>query len=240
VVTALLLTELFQDLSPAEMTALLPAVRHHQLQRGEFFYRLGDDATHAWVLLDGHAKMVVPTPDGDETVLDVMAPGQLFGMPALFSSTRHRIGESLATEPCRALSIERSQLLRFLEHHPAAMRRALARLADLVREHAEAMTYAAHEDLRGRVARRLLDLAGMFGTRTAGGVRIGARVSQETLGGMVGATRSKVNQALASLAASGAVEVDRGVVTILDPERLRLDYPDWLNPSGRPPISRGA
>lgn len=235
-VSVLLSTDLFQDLSPAELASLLPAVRLRRLARGEYFYRVPDEAIQLWVLIEGQAKMVVPTPDGDETVLDVMVPGQVFGMPALFATWKHRIGESVATQPCLALSIERDPLIAFLHQHPAAMTRTLARLADLVREYAEAMTYAAHEDLRGRVARRLLDLAGLFGE----GDRITARVSQETLGGMVGATRSKVNEALAALASSGYIAITNGMVAILDPARLRREYPDWLNPNGRPPVSRGA
>lgn len=236
----LLRSELFQDLSPAELQSLLPVVRVHRVGKGDWFYRVGEEAVRLWVLISGQARMTVPTPDGEETVLDVMVPGQTFGMPALFATTRHRIGESVATEPCVALSIERDPLVKFLHEHPRAMTRTLARLADLVREYAEAMTYSAHEDLRGRVARRLLDLAALAGEGEERSVRIGARISQEVLGGMVGATRAKVNQALASLAAEGYVKMQRGFVTIADPDALRRAYPDWLNPDGRPPVSRGA
>src|SRR6202011_3675602 len=182
-------------------------------------------STHLWVLISGQGKMSMPGPDGDETVLGVMLPGQLFGLPGLLATTTERVGLSVATEPCIALSIEGKALLAFLEHHPPAMRRTLARLADLVREYAEAMVLAAHEDLRGRVARRLLDLALLHGEPGAQGVRIGARVPQEVLGAMVGASRAKVNRALTALAADGHVRVDAGVITLLDPDRLRRDHP---------------
>jgi CRP-like cAMP-binding protein len=51
-----------------------------------------------WVLISGQAQMTMLTPDGDETVLDVMLPGELFGLPGLFASTADRVGESVATE----------------------------------------------------------------------------------------------------------------------------------------------
>jgi CRP-like cAMP-binding protein len=116
----------------------------------------------------------------------------------------------------------------------------LTRLADLVREYAEAMMLAAHDDLSGRVARRLLDLAGLHGEADATGVRITARVPQETLGAMIGATRAKVNRALAELAADGHIRVDAGVITLLDAEQLRRDHPDWFTTTDRPRVSRGA
>jgi len=200
-VELLLAADLFQDLTPAAVESLCcPPSGRQRLERGAYFYRVGEPSVHAWLLISGQGRMSMPTPDGDETVLDVMVPGQLFGLPGLFSSTSHRVGSSVATQPSEALSIERDALAAFLERHPAAMRRALTRLADLVREYAEAMALAAHEDLRGRVARRLLDLAGLAGHEDTGGIRIAARLTQETLGGMVGATRAKVNRALADLA----------------------------------------
>lgn len=238
-VTILLQTDLLQDLSPAELEPLLPAVHRRRLERGAYFYRVGEEAKEAWVLVQGQAKMVMPTPAGDEIVLDVMVPGQLFGLPAIFATQSNRIGDSIATEACVALAIDGRSLVEFLARHPAATRRALARLADLVREYAEAILYIAHEDLRGRLARRLLDLAEIIGEEGGPGRRIPARISQETLAGMVGATRSKVNRALAALVASGHVSVQEGLIVVSDPERLRHDYPDWLA-AGRPSVSRGA
>jgi CRP-like cAMP-binding protein len=239
-VELLLATDLFQDLTPAAVESLLPAVKRRQLERGAHFYRVGEPSVHAWLLISGQGKMSMPTPDGDETVLDVMVPGQLFGLPGLFSSTSNRVGSSMATQPSVALSIEREALAAFLERHPAAMRRTLTRLADLVREYAEAMALAAHEDLRGRVARRLLDLAGLTGDVETGGVRIGAKLTQETLGAMVGGTRAKVNRALADLAADGHIRVDASVITLLDPERLHAEHPDWFRTRDSRPTSRGA
>jgi len=239
-VEVLLGTDLFQDVTPAELGSLLLAVRRHRLARGEYFYRVGEPSTRLWVLVSGQAKMAMITPDGDETVLDVMLPGQLFGLPGLFSSTAHRVGESVATEPSVAVSIERDALMVFLERHPAAMRRTLTRLADLVREYAEALMLAAHDDLRGRVARRLLDLAGLHGEQDENGVRIGARVTQETLGAMIGASRAKVNRALAEFVAQGHIRNDAGVITILKADQLRREHSDWSGAKDRPPVPRGA
>ena len=239
-VEVLLATDLFQDLTPAELGSLLPAVRRHRVDQGAYFYRIGEPSVQAWVLISGQAKMTMLTPDGDETVLDVMLPGDLFGLPGLFASTTHRVGGSMATEPCVALSIQGDSLLALVERHPAVMRRMLMRLADLVRVYAEAMVLSAHDDLRGRLARRLLDLAGLHGEADPKGVRIEARVPQETLGAMIGASRSKVNRALAELADDGHISIEGGVITLLDADRLRRDHPDWFAETDRPPVSRGA
>jgi CRP-like cAMP-binding protein len=239
-VEVLLGTNLFHDLTPAELSSLLSSVSRQRLNKGAYFYRVGERSERAWVLISGQAKMTMLTPDGDETVLDVMLPGELFGLPGLFSSTDHRVAESVATEPCEALSIEGRALAEFVERNPVVMRRTLTRLADLVREYAEAIALAAHDGLRGRVARRLLDLAGLHGEQDQSGVRIGAKVPQDTLAAMVGASRAKVNRALAELIAQGHIRLDAGVITLLDADRLRADHPDWFATTHRPRVSRGA
>jgi CRP-like cAMP-binding protein len=80
----------------------------------------------------------------------------------------------------------------------------------------------------------------MHGEESTDGIRISIRVSQETLGAMVGATRAKVNRALADLAADGHLRIDGGVITLLDPPRLRREYPDWSTAKANPTVSRGA
>src|SRR5260370_15288106 len=122
-------------------------------------------------------------------VLDVMLPGELFGLPGLFSGTADRVGESMATEPSVALSIERDALVVFLERHPPAMRRTQARLSDLVREYAQAMMLSTNADLGHRVARLLHDLADLYGEPAANAVRICAPVSREALEAIAGASR---------------------------------------------------
>jgi hypothetical protein len=57
---------------------------------------------------------------------------------------------------------------------------------------------------------------------------------------MVGASRAKVNRALADLAADGHVRVNAGVITLLDPVRLRQDHPDWFIDPRTRSVSRGA
>lgn len=239
-VEVLLNTYLFRDLNPAGLGSLLPFVHRQRLRRGSYFYRIGEPSEQLWVLVSGQVKMLMLTPEGEETVLDVVMPGEMFGLPGLFSSDRRRIGESVATEPCVALSIEREALTRFLGHHPAAMGRLVTRLADLVREYAEAIALAAHDDLRGRVVRRLLDLAALHGESRPEGIRIGARISQETLAGMIGASRPKVNRALTELVADGHISLDAGWLTILDAARMRRDHPEWFTAEDSPAISRGA
>ena len=233
-------TELFRGFDASELAPLLPGIRAQELRRGGYFYRLGEDPHSVYLLIAGQATMNIPTPNGEEVVLDIVVPGQIFGLPGVFSDARHRVAETVATEPCLALEIQREVFIAFLDRHRSAMHHVLARLAQLVREYSELITELASEDLRERVARRLLALAGSYGQDVHGATRLAFKVPQATLAGMVGASRSKVNRVLADLVADGYIDLGDGVVTVSNAAGLVAAYPAWLHPGGRPPASRGA
>lgn len=62
-------------------------------------------------------------------------------------------------------------------------------------------------DVNGRIARKLLDLAGRHGQAVTGGVRIEVRLPQAELAAMVGASRENVNRSLGQLVTLGALSM---------------------------------
>src|SRR5437764_1411537 len=79
---------------------------------------------------------------------------------------------------------------------------------------------AAESRAKGRVAKNLLQMAGKFGTRDGGVLRVTHDLTQEELAQLVGASRETVNKALADFASRGWLRLDGKSVIILDPERL--------------------
>jgi CRP-like cAMP-binding protein len=63
-------------------------------------------------------------------------------------------------------------------------------------------------------------MAGRFGTRDGGVLRVTHDLTQEELAQLVGASRETVNKALADFASRGWLRLDGKSVIILDPERL--------------------
>jgi CRP-like cAMP-binding protein len=99
--------------------------------------------------------------------------------------------------------------------------RLLATLVDQIRSKDDELAEVAFLDLPGRLAHKLLQLAERHGEPVAGGVRISVRVPQGELAAMTGSSRENVNRTLARFVTSGAVAIDRGSITILDPDALR-------------------
>ena len=71
-----------------------------------------------------------------------------------------------------------------------------------------------------RLAKRLLDLAKIYGREDGSSIRIEIKLSQEALGNLIGTSRVSVNQQLGAWKSQGLVSVDKSIVTLLEPTRI--------------------
>ena len=223
-VQALLQTYLFQDLSPAEVEGLAQAATARNLARGDHALRIGDRADEVWIIVAGKLKEYRLDPAGNEYVSELMGPGQVFGEPGIFSSERTRVVNVVALEHSTVLTIPRDGLFKFLIAHPPALLRLLEGLASEARMPLPAVTMMAYSSLLERVIAKLLQLSQWEETSKNDGV-VELHLSQSLLASMVGATREKVNRALASLVDEGLVRLEYRRMLLLDIEALRRLVP---------------
>jgi CRP/FNR family transcriptional regulator len=225
-VHALLSSFLLQDLSPGELEPLLQHVQTVDLAPGDYLFHAGDEADEAWVLASGQARLGIPSEGGDELVIEVLVPPDLVGLIGVFSKSRVRQAEVVATEACRLYRVPAGPLRTLMQSHPAVMWRAMERLSEIVRSYSDSLIALAYEDLTLRVARRLVDLCDIHGEQVDSGIRIPLKVSQTTLAGMVGATREGVNRTLGTLVRKGILRTDSGAITVTDMKGLRKSAGD--------------
>lgn len=72
----------------------------------------------------------------------------------------------------------------------------------------------------GRVAARLVELAGRYGEASARGVRITLPLCQEQLAGSTGASREAVSKALRTMRELDWVQTERRQITVRDVDAL--------------------
>ncbi len=206
----------FQDMPAAELEALLPDLRTHEVAAGSLVWRQGDPADTLWFVVSGHVSGVMTSVDGEQVVVEVAGEGESFGAPTLFLNGGVRLVDVLALAPATLLSLRREPLLGFLERHPAALRRMLESMSMQVVAQAVQVTQVAFLDVRGRVAYQLLRLAREYGEPDPDGIRIPFRMSQATLAGMVASSRETVNRALGGFATTGVVTQRAGFFVVRD------------------------
>jgi CRP/FNR family cyclic AMP-dependent transcriptional regulator len=212
---------LFATLDDPELTQLAAVSRERTCPVGEVLVRQGDGAGDLFSVLKGRLKVESVDGGGDEVLLSVLGPGDVFGEIALLDD-KPRSATVVAVEPCRLLVLPRASFRQLLGQFPTLAMRLMQVMASHVRRLSERTQDAASLDVRARLAKRLLAIADKFGVPGGGEtIRITVRLSQRELGRMVGATREMVNKCLQEWKDRKIVVTIGRVLTIVNAGRLR-------------------
>lgn len=201
--TALLAeSELFADLNPGELERILADAHTVQLGRNEVLFNQGDPAEALYGVRGGRVAITLQSPDGRESVLALMEPGDMFGDMPLFDG-EPRSAAARALEASDLLYVPYPPIRAVLEERPALLWTVVAMLSRRLRSTDAALADSVFLDVTGRTAKRLLELAGDADS-------FALPITQEELAGLVGASRERVNKAISAFIRLGwLAQVDR-------------------------------
>jgi CRP-like cAMP-binding protein len=211
---------LFDGLSAAEVSALLQLTTRKKLRARQVLCRRGDPGGQLHGVLSGRLRVISEGDDGREAILNLIDPGDVIGEISLLDS-RPRSASVEAVEDSVLLSLHRRDLLPFFERNPKAAMKLASVLATHVRRLSELVEDTVFLGLPSRLAKKLLSLAQRYGKDTPEGLLIDLRLPQHELGELVGTSRESINKQLRQWAEEGLVRVERGYVTLTNPDRLQ-------------------
>jgi CRP/FNR family transcriptional regulator, cyclic AMP receptor protein len=201
--------ELFSALPDSARAKLRTRASVRTFERNEILFNQGDPASEMFVVESGRIAIATKAPDGRESVVAVLEDGGLIGEMGLFDGAA-RSADARALVASRLYVLEYAAVREALEANPEVLWVIVRLLARRLRATDEALADAVFLDVPGRTAKRLLELAGDLD-------EFKLPVTQEELAAMVGASRERVNKALALFSRLGWVEVKgRGRYKFLD------------------------
>jgi CRP/FNR family transcriptional regulator, cyclic AMP receptor protein len=175
-----------------------------------------------YVLLKGSVKVYLTHTDGSEVILAILGTGEVLGEMSLADSLGRSASVS-TLEDSTFLWMDRKTFLSSMEEVPAITRNLLGILSRRLRLADTHTRSLASLDVHGRVAAQLLAFAHEYGEPVSdgGGTLIPLRLTQTDLGGLVGASRVRVNQALGYYRRRSEISLDKeGRITVHDEEAL--------------------
>ena len=207
-------TILFAGLDDDALAKVVEAGRDLEMLRGDVLFREGDDPDELFVVLSGRIAIANKSIDGRESMVALMEEGDLFGEMGLFDG-RGRSAEARALETSVVTAVPYGPVRSLYEDDPALLWRVVAMLAGRLRTMDTALADSVFLDVTGRTAKRLLDLAGEED-------EFSLPITQEELAGMVGASRERVNKAIASFIRLGWIEQIDRTYRITNREQLTI------------------
>ena len=205
-------SDLFKDLTDDELDSIVAVATTRELRRGDVLFTEEDDSTELFLVEDGRIAMTQRSLDGRESVIALMERGDMFGEMPLFDGLG-RSAEARALEKSSVTSITYEPLRALYETRPRLLWNVVEMLSQRLRSTDAALADSVFLDVTGRTAKRLLELAGDQDSFVL-------PITQEELAGMVGASRERVNKAIASFVRLGWIDQRDRRYQITDREQL--------------------
>ncbi len=182
--------DLFAGFTPDELARVTASAEVRELLRGDLLFEENGEPDELHVVTEGRIAISKRSIDGRESMVALMERGDLFGEMPLFDGLG-RSAEARALEPSEVIVIPYQPLREIYTGRPALLWDVVRLLAGRLRNTNIALTDSMFLDVTGRTAKRLLEQAGDADMFTL-------PITQEELAGMVGASRERVNKAIAS------------------------------------------
>jgi len=188
-------SELFGTFGPDAIASLVDQARRVRYARNEQVFAEGDPAGHLYIVETGLVSISSRATDGRESMVALMENGDLFGEMGLFDGLGRSAG-ARALEAASLLSVPYPAVRACFDAHPELLWPVVAFLSRRLRVTDASLADAMLLDVPARTAKRLLELAGDEDEFVL-------PLTQEELASLVGASRERVNKAIASFVRLG-------------------------------------
>jgi CRP-like cAMP-binding protein len=210
---------IYQGLTDQALAEVIHQSRTRCVKKDGFFFMQGDSADRLYVLIEGRAKLCQMTADGQQVILKIVGPWQMFGGLALVGGEEYPVC-ALAAEDSRALTWSTAVLTDLLHRYPLLSLNATRWMSSHVKETQQLFTQLATERVEQRVARTLLRLTAQMGMKRPDGVLLDFALTRQDLAEMSGTTLYTVSRILSQWKKDGLIETGR--------ERVLVKYPHGL------------
>ena len=212
---------IFEKMSDAALDQILSRAASRRYAQGEAVFEQGGPATAFFVLLHGRLKVTQLTVDGQQVIVRMVNPGDLFGIARALQRTDYP-GTATAASESVALSWPMDLWGPFMEAHPTLAVNAMHTVGGRLQEAHTRLREMATEEVERRVAHAVLRLVQQSGKKEASGIRIDFPVSRQDIAEMTGTTLHTVSRILSAWEGVGLVEGGRQKLLVRDPHRLLL------------------
>jgi CRP/FNR family cyclic AMP-dependent transcriptional regulator len=199
-------TALFGALSQADRLLVAGRLRTVTFKTGQTIFARGDAGKEIFIVAEGRVRLAVLSPEGRALAFKLAGPGDMFGEVAVLDGGP-RSADAVALTRVVALTLSQTRVEQLLASNTRISRAAISYLCSRLRQTSEQAEAIALHSIEARIARYLLArLKVRDAANETAKINIDLGLTQGELASLIGASRQKVNAALAALEAVGALK----------------------------------
>lgn len=217
---AIAVVPLFRNLTPEQRTKIAVYLKPQKYQAGDTIVHQNTPGDAMYIIADGKVKVSVRLEEA-ETIITFLTGGEFFGELAVLEGGK-RSADVIAMESTKVYMLPAEDFLQCMMQMPEITLALLKELSARLRRSTLWIQTLARQDIYGRIAQKLLQLADMHGVPSGEGRLIPMRLTQNDIAGFVGASRESVNKVMGYFRNKGFISVDSSslYITVHNPAAL--------------------
>lgn len=194
--------------------------RTRRVSRDTRIFDQGERAGRAHALLAGAVRITQAGSDGEEILIRLIGPGEIFGCVPLLTDGLYP-ADATAIVDSVEISWDPANLLELMEQHSSVAINMVAILGKRISEAQERLRELATQSADRRIARTLTRLVDQAGRPTDEGMRIDFPLRRKDIADMAGTTLHTVSRILAKWERQGLLASRKQYLIIPSPELFR-------------------
>ena len=228
--------ELFKQVSDNDLAWLESSSTMKSFKRGESVYLPEDQSDGILLVASGRVKICHTTPQGKQSILGFVDPGEVFGELALLDNSS-RTHTAQAAEKTQLVLVPRKELLSIVQKYPSIVL-GVTKLIGLRRQRVERrLRNLLFRSNRDRLIHLLLELAEKYGQLQPDGIHLKIRLSHQEMASIIGSTRETVTVVLGQLKGEDLLQISRRRIVLLSLEKLAKEVSEPV-PQLKPVVAR--
>ena len=208
-------SDIFSSMSHEEMERLAHLSTMCEFSKGSTVYLPDEPSEHVYLLKEGAIKISRLGMGGDEIILDIIAPGEIFGeMSLLGEDSRSNIAQ--AVDNSLICSIKKDDFFGFFTAHKDLAFKVMKLVGLKMVEIETRLEELAYCSVPERIALLLVRMVKRHGVKVDGGIKIRPRLTHRDIAFLIGASRETVTEQLNQMKSQGIIDTSFMSITVRD------------------------
>jgi CRP-like cAMP-binding protein len=210
-----------EGLEKSAIESIVAAAQVRQIAAKRTILTEGEPASHLFLLRTGQARYYKLTKTGNEILLHLLLPGDVFGLGTLLKHPPDYLGSGETLSDCELLAWEHTCIRKLAKDYPQLAENALRIVVSYLKSYSDRHAGLVATSAQQRLAAALLNLGHRTGRVNPHGVEVEATNAQ--LSALADLSPFTTSRVLGRWKRDGSVSKARGKVLIHSPEALIVD-----------------
>ena len=152
--------ELLQGLDPAALETIFNAGQVRRIKKRTRIFSQGAPAKSCHLLIEGRTKIVQSGPDGEQVLIHLVGPGEMYGIAAVFLRTGYP-ADAFAITDCMDLQWSAKTIKELMLTYPCIALNAINIIATRYQDAQHRLREVVHQSVERRIAHAVLRLVQM-------------------------------------------------------------------------------